>query len=447
MAAAIPSYTSVHSSATSVHRVLGRWRWLTAAIALPFWALGTWLIYDTTEQALASYPDVDVGRILAGVALYGSVVLMALAGMVWLFRARVVIEGERMTVRGTIFTVVITPEQMEGYRYLNNTLHVYLKTRRFGVVLKYFERQHVIEAWVHARATDLEAQMLEEERKEISRDADLGLREHEKEARLARLHRGVAWGNNVIYAASAAAIVNYLFFEQPELAQFAIAVLVVIPFVLDLAALANRGHIRVDYDEGSQYPQILTAGLTSGGALAFMALIDSGALLDTRAFLDLLLIGTLVKALLWIAIDRARLATLKTRGAGVALLTLVGLCVMPMFWAGGSVYLINEHFDQSPVAWHATEVVAKDSGGSSIPGFEIRVAAWDDSRAEPLTIKVWKDDYEAFEVGMPVRVGVRDGALRIPWVAAVEAARALPPSDSQVDSRENERRADEVVGE
>lgn len=422
MAAAIPSFTSIGSRAVSVHRVASIYRWVTALIALPFWGLGTWLIYDTTRQVLADSPDVDVGRIVAGVALYGSVVLIGLAGMVWAFRSRVVIDGEKMTVRGTLFTVVITPDQLDGYQYLKSSLHVYLKARKFAVELAYFERQHVIDAWVQARTWDARERLREEERKEIARDTDLGLREADKDAHLARLRRGIQWGNAVIYAACVAAVANFFVLEWDELARFSIAVLVLIPFVLELAALMNRGHIRIDYDEGSRYPQILSAALASGLTLAFVALFDPGAMLDTRAFIELLVTGTLIKGFIWVTIDRDRLNTMKQRGPGLAFLTGVGLFVMPTFWVGGGLYLVNKHFDRSAAEWHATEVVAKQTGSSSLPTFEIDVAAWDDSLAEPVTIKVRRSRYGAFEAGMPVQVAVRDGALGLPWVAALEPA-------------------------
>ena len=85
----------------------------------------------------------------------------------------------------------------------------------------------------------------------------------------------------------------------------------------------------------------------------------------------------------------------------------------------------HRHFDTSPVSWHATEVVYKQDETNDlltyvIQSFDVQVAPWDDTRAEPFTYALSLTELEAVEIGTQVRIGVRSGALTIPWVATIE---------------------------
>ena len=98
---------------------------------------------------------------------------------------------------------------------------------------------------------------------------------------------------------------------------------------------------------------------------------------------------------------------------------------IPLIWVTGGVYQINRHFDISPVTWHATEVVYKQDPTDDlvtwlIQSFVIQVAPWDDTRAEPLTYDLSLTQLDAVEIGTQARIGVRNGALSIPWVATIE---------------------------
>lgn len=55
-----------------------------------------------------------------------------------------------------------------------------------------------------------------------------------------------------------------------------------------------------------------------------------------------------------------------------------------------------------------------------IQSFVIQVAPWDDTRTEPITYDLSLTELDAVEIGTQARIGVREGAMSIPWVAAIE---------------------------
>jgi hypothetical protein len=44
-------------------------------------------------------------------------------------------------------------------------------------------------------------------------------------------------------------------------------------------------------------------------------------------------------------------------------------------------------------------------------------------RGEPVELDVSKNEYDAVEIGGPVEIGVRHGALEIPWVAEMRPSK------------------------
>jgi len=48
------------------------------------------------------------------------------------------------------------------------------------------------------------------------------------------------------------------------------------------------------------------------------------------------------------------------------------------------------------------------------------VAPWTPSLDEPPELAVRRKQFKQIEVGMPIEIGVREGALEIPWVAEIK---------------------------
>lgn len=421
--------TAIHSSAVSIHHVARRWRWITLVVVSLILGGAIWGTLDTLSGMNSVDPPLATTSLRYQAVVAGALYLIALLCLYCVLRSRVVIDGDTMIVRGLFRTVTLTPATMAGYEYVTPDfsgpqLQVYSKDHAFGVVLAYYERQKTLEAWVQARTYDTKVENLVREDRAIAKDSSLGFRDADREARLASLRGGIAWGNRLIYVAGAVAFVNFLFFEHTLLARAAIAVLVLIPFVFDLAGIVHLGHVRIDHDEATRYPEILTGTLASGFALAILSVLDRGALLDYPAYFRLLAAAMAIKGLVWCMIDRGRLSANGENGAFTRLLTVAGLVVLPAFWVGGALYQVNKHLDESKTQWHRTSIVEMEIASGKGVSYFVEVAPWDDSLAGPIEITLRRAEFLALEPGMDVLVGARDGALGIPWVAAIEPAPA-----------------------
>lgn len=405
-------------------RVAPGWRRATLLMVPPLVALMGWGIYEVVSRLSSGEPGTSVWPSVFAVAICGTMALVFLAAVVWAYRARVVIDGDSMTVRGACTSTVITRERMDGFRIVSEQLNVYLTDRRFAVQIGYFERQWEIVQWVATRTHDIAAEMLAEEDRAIARDMELGMSDAAKEERLAVLRAVVRRTGWLIYAAAGVALANDWFFGHTLVDRAAVAALVLAPAFLDLTAILNRGQVRVDHEEGSRYPQIFTATIIAGAVLTLMAILDRGALLDTTEFHQLLLVAVTAKGLLWCFIDAKRLRIVRGRGGAVFAITLLALFAMPGFWAGGALYFANQHLDVSPVTWHATEIIARDKSTTRVTRYEVVLAPWEPGMPAAVEVTVRRDDYRTMRPGTAVEVGVRRGAIGVPWVAGLHVAAA-----------------------
>jgi hypothetical protein len=413
--------TAVFSDFRSVHRVSLKWRWLTVLFVPPLVALMSWAGFEAIHNNLSDSGAIQLWVVLLSLLIFGGMSLVFLGALIWAFRARVVIDGERMTVRGAFFETLVTSERMNGFRYLNGQFRLYLKDRKFGIQIVGFENLWVITQWVRQRTRDIVEDMLVEEDAVISSNASLGFSEADKTERLETLRKAIRRVNILVYVAAGAAFVNFLFVEHDVVELAAIGTLVLVPVFLDLLALSNRGHVRIDYDEGSRYPQIFIGTMTAGVALALMSLLDRGALLGNR-FFDLLFVLILAKGLFWCFIDRDRLKLLLSRGRAITAITVAALFAVPGFWVGGSLYQANKLLDTSPTSWHATQIIEKSVSSGKITTYTVELAPWDPAQKDAVEYTLRRAEFEGLEEGMKVRVGVREGAIGIPWASELSPA-------------------------
>jgi len=404
---------------SSFHRVSSRWRRF-AVIGVPsVGALVAWgtLAFSKDNPLIGGSTELWVA---VWVIVILAVVAFSLIGaLIWAFRAQVIIDGDHMTIRGVVRTMTITPDRMEGFKYVNNQLLVYLKDRNFAVEIAYFENMPLITMWVKENTYDVVGEMLEEEDLEISNDVDLGMTDEARSEKLKSLQDWIICADTLVFITAVTIFVNYFFFEDYRVELGAITVLIMIPILLYLFAIMNRGQVRIDHNEGSRYPEIFTALTASGVALGFHSLLDRGALLD-NSFYELLIFAVMVNGLIWCFIDARRLATLWASGRTAGVTTALAYFALSGFWSGGFLYQVNKHLDASPTEWHATEIVRTIASSGKINLYSVELAPWDSSHDEPVEYTLRRDEFDEFEEGMPVVVGVRAGALNMAWASALE---------------------------
>lgn len=379
-----------------------------------------WAAYESLRNNLDDDGHIQVRVALLALLIFGGMSLVFLGALVWAFRARVVIDGDQMTVRGVINTTVVTPDRMNGFRYLNGQCYLYLKDRKFGLQIYGFENLPMILQWIRQRTHDVGEALLEEEDVAISEDQSLGFTKSDKEARLRSLRKTIHRANYPVYGAAAVGLINFLFVENDQVELVAVGILVLVPLLLDVLALSNRGHVRIDYDEGSRYPQILTGTLVAGVALAMISLLDRGTLLN-GGFYDWLIVLITAKGLLWVLIDLDRLRSMLKRGRLITTVSIIGMLIISGFWIGGSLYQANKLLDTSEVRWHDTVIVEKKISSARTTSYTVALAPWDPGQKDVVEYTLRRAEFEVLGEGMRVRVGVRQGAVGIPWASDLQA--------------------------
>ena len=190
---------------------------------------------------------------------------------------------------------------------------------------------------------------------EIRADHSLGLMEKQKAERLAELRRIVKPVNWAGYVAAAIGGLNAFFLGNDQVQLVTAWALVAVPVVLFLLALRFRDQVRLDYREGSLYPEGMTGILASGIAIGLMSLLDHHNTLGER-FSQFVYPLTVATALLWLHLERRRILAQK-RWLLIAL-HAASICFVSGFWAGGSIYQINKNMDDSEPVRDATRVTA-----------------------------------------------------------------------------------------
>ena len=399
---------------------------MVVLLAPPLVGLMAWVIVLIVQDHRSGKGWENVWLFILMLATLGALVLLGVAAPVWASRARITLSGDTMALRGMFRTRLLSAQHLEGYRWIQGQLHLYLKSDQWPVNLSHFDNQAVLNDWVFRHAVDLSAAELAEEDKRISKDLTLGMTGGRKEEELARLRTITKRLNRVAYGAAAVGVSNALFLEDPIVQQAAAGVLIVMPIGMILLALKNPGHVRIDYPKGSRYPEILTGILACSLALWLMSLCDRHTLLGDT-FYRWLVPLTLANAGIWGLIEIDRLRELYARGRVLVAITVASLLSLSLVWVGGAVYEVNKNFDTSKTVWSTTEVVDKRRGKKkSSVTYYVEVAPWDGAGGEAVELDVSKKEYDAVQIGGPVKIGVRRGALEIPWV--VEIRPAIRPS-------------------
>jgi hypothetical protein len=74
------------------------------------------------------------------------------------------------------------------------------------------------------------------------------------------------------------------------------------------------------------------------------------------------------------------------------------------------------------VIWNATTVISKRISRSKTINYVIKLEPWSKKIKKPFKISVTRKEYQELVVGEPAKIGVRQGALKIPWVIGVKPA-------------------------
>ena len=389
-------------------------------IAAPLLAAAfAWLGYDIVQEHLAGRGWQNPWGLALVLATLAGLVVLFLWSVAHLARARLTVSEEGIEVRGIFRTRTIPWTRLEGYRWIKGKMNVYVVDAQMPIEVGYFEQRETVCALFQSRLPDLDAAVTEQEAREIRDDLSLGLTEAEKDARLAEMRRLAKALNWSAYVAAVIGGASALVHAPDWLQILAACALVALPLALMGLALANPNRLRLDYREGSIYPEGASGIMGASMGLGAMGALDPHTLLGERFFFWVAGLGAAF-ALAWIYAERERLAGHMRSIMGA--LNVLAFAGFSAFWASGAVYVANRHADVSAPAWGATQVTALRVKGRSGKTYHVKVAPWS-GMPEAVELEVPRQAYRKLQVGMEVEVGVRAGALEIPWVETVRPAR------------------------
>lgn len=393
---------------------VARWARRLAVLFVPvFAALFGWIGWEMVQDRLAGKGWESAGHFAFVLGTLAALILLFVLAAAWALRARLTLDREGLTLRGIFRTRVIPWRRIEGYRVRDGQLFAYPEEDQLPLHLAHFENQELLHAWLHGHLPDLAEKERASDEREIRQDLELGITEGEKAARLAGLRRVVRVINWTGYAAAAVGGVNAFVFDHPTVQLVAAWALIPVPVALVIVALRHRRQMRLDYREGSPYPEGLTGILAASIALGLMSIMDNHTLLDTEGFYQWTFGVTVVAAATWLYLEWERIRA-QPRKVMVALHVL-SLVFLSGFWAGGAVYQLNKNSDVSEPAWHATHVLrlreTRDRTGS--------VYHAEVSLNGPVELQVSRATFDTLHAGAAVEISVRGGALEIAWVDEV----------------------------
>lgn len=406
-------------------KVAGRWRFLTVLSAPPLIALILWAMQQVVQNSITGKGNHQLWVTVLALSLFAVMILVFFLAVVWAFRARITLMQSSIGVRSLFVNNTLSSEQIKGYRYEAERPYLYLMGKRFPVLLFYFEQQDVLKLWLFQYAPDMDWIERAEENTVINSDMSLGVTEKQKELTLAGLRKIIKVIDFAIYVSIVIAAVNYLFFEHILVEKAVVALLILLPVILILLALKNRGHIRIDYKDGSRYPQIFSGTFSAGLALSALSLFSVGALVD-ESYLVLFVFASAITGLVCVFIDWPGLKLDYGELGLVSVFPITCFIVVQSFWTCGALYKINTLYDESELEWHKTKLVSKKQKKERdfFAKDKIKVARWFGEADAALDISVRREQFELLSEGQLVEVGVKRGLLEMPWVAKVKVPKA-----------------------
>jgi TRAP-type C4-dicarboxylate transport system permease small subunit len=401
---------------------VARWlKWMFALLA-PLLAAGfAWGAWEIVQDRLAGTGWDNIWLLAFILATLVGLALLFVFTLAWTLRARLALDHQGVVLRGLFGTRKLPWDRIEGYRWNDRQLFLYPADGRWPINLSHFENQGLLYAWLQQHARNLQTTELAQEVREIREDHALGWSDEEKAAQLGKLRRIARPINWTGYATAAVGGVNALFFDQRIVQLVCATMLILVPVALMLLAVQYRNQFRLDYKEGSLYPEGLTGILASSIALGLMSLLDPHTLLGEH-FAQWTLPIAGASAGLWLTLEWKHVQA--QRRTLFILLHVLMIFFLSGFWAGGSIYQINKHADVSEPAWGSTRVTRlRESRERTGTAYYAEVAPWSASPAGPVELSLSPETYNTLRVGASVDISVRRGALEIPWVDEVRPRR------------------------
>ncbi|WP_348264728.1 hypothetical protein P8935_09355 [Telmatobacter sp. DSM 110680] len=343
---------------------------------------------------------------MIAIFLFFGIYLIALA-----MRSRVIIDGNRIEIRGAFTNHYAETTEIEGYRTINsrngNYTQFYLSGGRRPITLSvYFDRDQAFDEWMR-NIPNLDKRDRDRILEEISQQEELGATPQERLAALAQAKTYAIFA--LVIAIAAAVAAN---FGVPALyLPFSVA-LALVPFAL--AILLHRSPLLYTVFKRREDPR----------AELFYALIVSSLGLLIRAhgihFVSLHSVGPVI-AILTVAYIAAFYhsffeSTSPTR-------TFFALLLFGMLYSYGAVVVADAVGDTSTPTRYVVHVLGKHYTTGRSRSYYLTLEPWGPVE-QPNSLGVSKSIYDKASPGDQVCLELSSGRLNSPWYTQVSCSNA-----------------------
>jgi hypothetical protein len=347
---------------------------------------------------IISEPD---GSVIAAIIMLFPV--LGLYVTAWALRARLVIDGARIEVRGALKQYSADLSQIEGFRTINprndsGYTQLCLKQSRGKItVSQAFDTDDDYRAWLQ-QLTDLDKRDLDVLLDDIIQDAELGSSPEERLNALKQA-RNASIAVTVVAVAAAAG----LNFGADSIRLPSTAVLALIPLVVLFLVRRSPVLYAVGGKKSDPRAELYTALTVAGFGLLFPA-IDYN-ILSMRPLL--LLIIPLALAYLAAFFKSARR---HTSPAGA----VFGLLFIAIIYSYPLVVLADTMIDSTKSSTYIVPVTGKHATSGKSTTYYLNLAPWGPLQ-EPNEINVSSSMYDGTSAGDSICLALHPGRLHAPW--------------------------------
>jgi hypothetical protein len=332
----------------------------------------------------------------------------------WALRARIILDGTRIEVRGLLGERSADLSEIEGFRTFQSRngsyMKLFLKEGRGTItVSKSFNFDEHFREWFD-QVPDLDKRDGEALLEEISHEQELGATPEE---RLKKLADAKTWSVFLTVVATAAAVALWL--ARSALLVPATLLLALTPVAAFLLLMRSPLLYAVLKQKADPRAELSIALIVST-----IGLLLSMSGLHFVSVRPLLIFMVSVGIAYFLAFQSACRRSTQRQGAIIALLVLAGL------YGAGFGLMADTITDQGPATTYSADVLRKRVSHGRSTSYYLVLSPWGPLKS-PHQLSVPGRTYRSLQIGDEVCLSVHPGTLRAPWFQLVDCTDRLSP--------------------
>lgn len=321
---------------------------------------------------------------------------------------KVSIDKKQIRAKNVFSTRWIALDDVKGFRIHEHYIFIEPKTewKKRIKIQKYYGNLEELVAWLEKKYPDLDKIEEEQRYQAMLKDPTFGSSLNERMGALRRAEKTATMLNVIAVIISAWVIL----WPVPYLLVLLLAIIT--PILALMVLKGFNGLIRLDEQKNSAHPTVFWAFFVPSLGLAMRAAFDFDILEYDNIWLPLSLIVMLFVVI--ILVNNKEFDLRKGRNV----LSVIGLALLSLCYAYGTVITTNCYFDHSNGIAYRAEIVGKSISTGKTTIYYLDLAPWG-PRKQSEEVSVPKHLYDQLQQGDEVRIILFKGKFDIPWFILV----------------------------